>query len=647
MDYNELLNHYCLNESIKKYKGYKVNSPEETIERIKKAFSKINLNARYEPHQMNILIEYTPFLSGSAFLYPKENSEKIILRTNGKGVTPRLSQASAIAELIERFTGYGLAGPFSGHYSASMKMKEIWLKKGLRNKHLEESLPFESINTLELIPPDRKDEYHTLAKSVCYSFTRKKLFCYPEEFFVNLCGSNGLASGNSKEEAILQATFECIERLCTFYVLDKLPECNKISAESVTHPTLIRLIKNVEKIGVKYQMLDFTYLFDIPVIITIFDHKDWNFPTGKYDPYLGYPIISTGVGTDPEDAAMRCFTEFLQGKLPVYDDISTGYKTGYKYSLSKLDIPPYIESRKRSAIPTMICGIAPESVNLRKYLDAERKEISIKDIKSIYDIDFKVEIEKVIEILKNKNIEVFCQDITNPYLSFPVVYVMVSGGEGYYSKIPLNGYECLVLGTDDRSKRYAYLNRLLEIITSRELRKPPIELFKKDWCHEVNQESLVSNIIDDLFDKGDNETLWGVPMNKFYFLALLYLRMKKYDEAMNCINACLCKDTQYLPAILTKAFLYSKLNQTENYNQIIDYADIINKEHIDLKEKLTELENPIIKNNPFELCDLKCKLKNKPNLCNNCFFGYVKEEVFLRTMIDELFMNEKIDDFPI
>ena len=74
--------HYQLKDSIKKYKGYKVKSPEETINTIKTAFEKINLKVIHIPKGNSILKKYYPFRTGNAILTPKENDKIILLKSD-------------------------------------------------------------------------------------------------------------------------------------------------------------------------------------------------------------------------------------------------------------------------------------------------------------------------------------------------------------------------------------------------------------------------------------------------------------------------------------------------------------------------------------------------------------------------------------
>ena len=636
---DQLLEHYVLNDSIKKYKGYKVKSPQETIGIIESYFAKMGLKVNYSPWANTFLRTFSTFQSGSAVLHPDGKENITLLRSNGKGVTPKLSQASACAELIERFAGYGLAFGLSNHYLAKIKIRDIWGRKAERNGMLGNFFPFHSVDTSELIPEDKKQYYHKLAKSVCYSLTRKKLFLYPEEFMVKIAGSNGLASGNTKEEAMLHGLFECIERLSGLYLLDLVPKCKRISIDTITHPTLKKIIKRVQDEGVIFEMLDFSFLFNVPVVITIFDHEEWDLSTIRYTNNLKqYPATFIGVDSNAEDAALRCFSEFLQGLFPIYDDKKFENQIRHQFSVADLEIPFEIREELRSPFVCFKNGNQPVSVDLHKYLNLKRESISIKNIVDLYDVNNKVEIERLIHILKDDKIEILVQDITNPIVPFPVAAVMLSGGKGYFSDIPLNGYDHLVLGVKDRGSRYALLDYKINKILSRSVL---LDIFQKgEWCRDVNQDELIDLVITDLFGNGNDNFLWGVHLNKFYFLSLLYIRLKRYQEAMNCIDAALINYLDDLPSILAKAFISLKIDRVEEYDILLDYAEIINKDNIDLHKELKKFEDSVINPNPFDTIKDADSIETRPEIFEYYFFNYVDENIFTKTVLDELINKE-------
>jgi len=631
----KLQKYYTITDSIKEYKGYKVKPPEETIKTIESAFEKINLGVLYIPKKKQIFKGYFPFQAGAAILFPKDNKEMILLRSGGKGVTPILARASATAELIERFSAYGLARGNINHYLSIMKRHQIWKKKREGNVEIEKEFHFHPLGLSDIVPEKLRRKYMDMAKSVCYSLTRDKFFSYPEEFITYLEGSNGLASGNTKEEAIVHAICECIERLGAMYVLDNLPpHYNVISEESITHPTLKKLMKAVEASGLEFKMLDFSYLFDMPLILTIFDHPEWNYPTNPYtNVYCEFPKIIIGVDTDPQDAAMRCFTEIIQAAEPLSTAYTHYHEVQDKFMISKISLSVRLKNYLKTAYSVFQNGNQPLSVNLRKYLRSKHNKISIYDIKSIYDINHRIEIQRITKNLKKHKIEILLHNLTNPVLKFPVVRVILCGGEGYFSQIPLIGYRHIVLGTKNKKYRYSYLKSYTrQIIVQR-----PLDKILKDehWCKKVtSQNELIKRIIANLCYTGIDPPLWGKTIDKFYFLGMLYLRVKDYERAKRCFYAALHTNFNELSSLLGIAYIFLKQGNLSEYKKIIEHIKAIDKS-IDINGALKEFENPVIDPNPFEPCDLSCSQKSKPYLCRECYFNYVSENVFMRDIIDE------------
>ena len=112
--------------------------------------------------------------------------------------------------------------------------------------------------------------------------------------------------------------------------------------------------------------------------------------------------------------------------------------------------------------------------------------------------------------------------------------------------------------------------------------------------------------------------------------------MKKYEQAEHCFNASLCNNFNYIPSLLGIAYILSRKGSSKEYKDVIDHIEIVNKTSLDIKRELKEFEEPMIDPNPFEPCDLQCDKKNKPYLCENCFFNYVSEDVFMRNILDDM-----------
>lgn len=635
---NELQERYRIKDSIKEYKGYKVKSPEETISIIETAFGGIGLGVSYRPRDIQSLDPYSPFQSGFAGLHPKDNRDMVLLRAGGKGVTPILSRASGTAELIERFTGYGLCTGAINGYLGSSKFNRLWFEKRKRNDKLLKDFPFNYVKTDILLPDGFKSTFHSLAKSVCYSLTNNKFYSYPEEFVTSIEGSNGLASGNTYEEATIHAIAEVIERLVGFYLVENLPKYNLISKESVTHPTLKKLISAAENANAKFEMMDFSQVFGIPVIITIFDHPEWGLPKNPYsDINCEFPKIIIGVDTDPQDAAMRCFTEFIQTA-----DLINSAKSKYdlisnKFLISGLDT---VEDWKLYLKTTMCLfrnGNQPAFIDLRNYLkNSFGKKITMQDIEGLYNVNHKIEIKTVVENLKKHNIEVFVHNITHPILKFPVVRAMFSGGEGYFASLPFVGYKLLVLDKNNRNERYSYMNSVIGAM-SKANPKQVNKIFQDEkWCSSKDQTDLINSVIGNISFTNIDPPLWGKNIDKFYFLGLLYLKMDNFEQAKKCFKAALYQNFNDLPSLISLAYIYSKEGKEKEFYDIMCHINSVNTAGMNIQEALKEMDNPVIDPNPFEMCDFDCKSKNKPNLCAQCFFNFVSDGVFLKDFVDDI-----------
>jgi len=138
-----------------------------------------------------------------------------------------------------------------------------------------------------------------------------------------------------------------------------------------------------------------------------------------------------------------------------------------------------------------------------------------------------------------------------------------------------------------------------------------------------------------LYIKGLSENLWCTDIDKLYFLGTLYLRMKNYNQAKKCFEAALYQNFNDFLSLFGLAFIYSKSKDEDKYNDIVDHIKIVYPEIKDFSKHFKDLDDPIIDPNPFQPCDLNCKEKNNPELCNQCFFNNVSEQIFMKKITDE------------
>ncbi|NPA62226.1 MAG: YcaO-related McrA-glycine thioamidation protein [Methanococci archaeon] len=267
-----------------KYKlaSYRICSPEETFEKIQGALKKIEtIEIKNIQHldKINIPVYY---LTRKVIVDGKEG----VAIHYGKGANEIQSKVSACMEAIERF-------------SASYDKNKVKEK------------PDNPINVNDLILPQYADknvkdwvEGIDIINDEIVDVPADAVF-YPNSGKLFRGNTNGLASGNSLDEAILHATLEVIER-DAWSLADlsrKIPR--KINPEDAKNPLIHELLEKYEKAGVKITLKDLTSEFDIPVVAAISDDL-------SRDPLM--LCVGVGCHLHPEIAILRALTEVAQSR---------------------------------------------------------------------------------------------------------------------------------------------------------------------------------------------------------------------------------------------------------------------------------------------------------------------------------------------
>ncbi|WP_457612752.1 YcaO-related McrA-glycine thioamidation protein [Methanocaldococcus sp.] len=267
-----------------KYKlaSYRICSPEETFEKIQGALKKIEtIEIKNIQHldKINIPVYY---LTRKVIVDGKEG----VAIHYGKGANEIQSKVSACMEAIERF-------------SASYDKNKVKEK------------PDNPINVNDLILPQYGDknvkdwvEGIDIINDEIVDVPADAVF-YPNSGKLFRGNTNGLASGNSLDEAILHATLEVIER-DAWSLADlsrKIPR--KINPEDAKNPLIHELLEKYEKAGVKITLKDLTSEFDIPVVAAISDDL-------SRDPLM--LCVGVGCHLHPEIAILRALTEVAQSR---------------------------------------------------------------------------------------------------------------------------------------------------------------------------------------------------------------------------------------------------------------------------------------------------------------------------------------------
>lgn len=372
--------------------GIRIIPPEETIKRVSPMLEKVGVD------QVEDITDIDNLRIPVYSVYRKMTAKGTFGNYNGKGVTPDQAKASAIMEAMER-------------YSAELRETDTIVcgtLEEMRNagaSYLEPAdmiLPARVMNGLEA---------SEIAWTKCYDILRG------ENVWVPACAvfypyypdgdlqlfrfhTNGIAAGNTIEEAILHAMFEVIER-DAWSIAESLNMTKAdviIDSEDSTPGKLLRLFKDA---GVEVNLKNLTVDTGVTTIAASSDDIRTKDPE----------MLSIGLGAhlDPEIAVIRALTEVAQSR--------TTHKHGLKINAE-------LQKKTRDMGYENI-----KKVNALWYRSNKNK-IKLSELKNEatpYVLD---DIELVLGKIMDAGFDrVVVADLTRPEIGIPVVRVIIPGME--------------------------------------------------------------------------------------------------------------------------------------------------------------------------------------------------------------------------
>ena len=314
----------------------------------------------------------------------------------GKGITIEQSKASAVMERVERISS---AAPFRDKIDAvkstfNQLNQDAFSRKdfGLLNMHYVlygedkiDDIEMDWVKSQSLI---NDKNYSVPAQEVYLNHSNPK-------FADSLC-SNGLASGNTIEEAIVQAVCEVIERHIFHKIYFNFPKVKQIDLQTVENPELKRVIEQLKSMGFEIIANDLSDNWKLSTVSTFIYHPKEQVIFNSY--------LKVGTSTDPEIAIIRAITEFAQNRAVFI------HRANYKK-----DAEGFFH------------GASEGVLEQYKWATEDDNMVSIKDITNISKNDFKEEIEIIIKDAKEKGYDLLVYDLTHSKINIPVVRVMVPG----------------------------------------------------------------------------------------------------------------------------------------------------------------------------------------------------------------------------
>ena len=332
----------------------------------------------------------------------------------GKGISKDHAKASAMMEGFERYSAEKqesddtiFATPNEigekGEYiePKSLNLPQKFEKADLGDTRFEWNLAHDIITG---------NDYYVLSNAVFHPYNHDSDV---ESLFKS--NTNGLASGNVLEEAILHGIFEVIERDAWSIFEMTHKNYSQINIDSIESELIKEIIDKFESQGIKIKLMDFTADINIPTIAASADD------TVTRDAGL----LTLGIGThlDPEVAILRALTEVAQSRATQIN--------GAREDTVRADFAREAGYERMKRIN-------------KYYFRQEEEQINLSDIenKSTTSIDEDIDIVKE-ELIANDIKHVLYTDLTRPEVDVSVVRVIIPEMEVYAIDPSRAGYRFL------------------------------------------------------------------------------------------------------------------------------------------------------------------------------------------------------------
>ncbi len=364
------------------YELDKVISPEETVQEVKKRLKDSGVDileklVRIDTGRLNIPVYLSMCGTDAVKMIGTQ-------KQMGKGGTPDQARASALMELVERFSFFSFI-----HENHFLETTYSMVK--------DHALPFHYIPLSVHDPVPETEAASKLFENLPLTWTKaldiktgKELYL-PIGWFYTIHEYNGPAAGNSVEEALLQGLCEVVERHVSSVISHEKRPTPAISLESIEDPAGRELIQKFQQNGIKLYLKDFSLDTGIPTVGAL-----------AYDPstfpHSSEIIFTAGTTTSPEKSVIRALTEIAQ--------LAGDFENRTTYSPT---LPKFVDLQEAS------------------YVTSDEKVVDLQSLPDLADNNLKVEIDRCVEALSCIGLDVFAVDMTHSSLKIPVAYTVIPG----------------------------------------------------------------------------------------------------------------------------------------------------------------------------------------------------------------------------
>lgn len=436
--------------------------PKETIN---------NISSILEKYKIRWCIKFENNFDSKIYSVHLELSDFAGVGSNGKGVSREEALASGLAELMERIQSGIFFGNRYGIFDFDSNERRLTLDN------------LSDFNCADA-------EYKSIENNTPAHFNERK---------INLqCQSNGVASGNTLKEAIIQGSCELFERFAIGEIFNNSEKCNLIDRSAIKNADLSTRLQLFENNGFSVNVIDATLQNRLPVLMLLIIDKSH----GNYRYSFGSAISFNG-------ALERCITEIVQGISE--DKLKTRTNS---FSIEK-------ELHNNSNYIYRSSDVLYEiDIDWIFKLEAIHKLPSVFKNTSSQEEEY----QELLSIFKNIDSKFYYKDMS--YLGFPTVRV--------YSP---NFAELLYL-TDKDFNKITKSKELIPYLVN----LPKLNEDELKWLVEklelLSKDSIFSGkkLLDGMFKVYSSQKVDLCEINIDYIIMTIYMQLENWIKALSAFN---------------------------------------------------------------------------------------------------------------
>ncbi len=409
--------------------GHRTMTPARTLEKYDHLVSPITGVVNLLQRDENLGSQVHVYLAGQNFAVQHDSlrSLKSGLRnmSAGKGMSRDQARASGLCEAVERNSGL-----FQGYEPRIWTGFEVLGHKAI---HPNDCMMYsqaqfqdrEAINskksTFNRVPEPFEDQ--PMDWSPVWSLTREDFRYLPTGYlyyhyhlpngkrgpqYFHAC-SNGAASGNTLEEAVLQGFFELVERDCVALWWYNMLQKPAVDLDSFNEPYFRELVQYYAGLDREVWVLDITSDLDIPAFVAISKQN------GRDQEHI---ILGFGCHLDARSAVQRALTEMNQSLPHVLNVFGPGG-----------DKEPFTDNEALDFWRTKTCESDPYLAPAPNLPVKKRQDFPEGRFNDILE-----EINICRKKVEDKGMEMLVLDQTRPDIGVPVAKVFVPGLRHFWAR---------------------------------------------------------------------------------------------------------------------------------------------------------------------------------------------------------------------